>query len=142
MRRLINILSVLGILFAFLVADYYIINKVYAISNPTFLTSWVRALPLQPDKRSVYVEWWAVAGASGYHLRYTSTPFSTNAANTTFTQIYNGTSLNYTHTGLKDNYWYAYQVRAYDASSNSNWYPTNAYGVAVQPAGLKWEEVY
>jgi len=142
MRRLINILSVLIIIFAFLVFDYHLINKVFAVSAPSAVTSWVRALPLQPTKRSVYVGWNGVndAAFSKYYLQCANSPFSANTP-TSFVVIYNGTALNYIHNNLSDNYWYSYRVIASNTSGvNSTWSP--AHGVAIQPAGLKWEETY
>ncbi len=142
MKRLINICSVLSVLILFLFFDFYLINKVFAIPGvPGTLTSWVRALPLQPTKRSVYVGWGQVANATGYYLECANSPIANTP--TSFTVIANITSnatISYIHNNLSDNNWYTYRVRAYDGSGNSNYTP--AHGVAIYPAGLKWEETY
>lgn len=143
MRRLVNILSVLIIIFSFLVFDYCLIRNVSAIGAPSALTSWVRALPLHPQKRSIYVEWARVENAVWYNLEYSSYPFSTNSPTNVFVGISpaNYTATSFIHNNLSDNNWYVYRVRAVDANGvYSNYSP--AHGVAVKPAGLKWEEVY
>ncbi|MCM8778998.1 MAG: hypothetical protein NC898_02810 [Candidatus Omnitrophica bacterium] len=143
MKRLVNLLSLLIIIISFFVFDYYFINKILAIDAPSALTSWVRALPLHPQKRSIYVEWSPVTNAAWYNLEYSSYPFSTNSPTNVFVGITpaNYTPTSYIHNNLSDNNWYVYRVRAVDANGvYSNYSP--AHGVAVKPAGLRWEEIY
>ncbi|MCX5657313.1 MAG: hypothetical protein NTZ48_03685 [Candidatus Omnitrophica bacterium] len=142
MKRLINICSVSSVLILFLLFDFYLISKVFAIPGvPTPMTSWVRALPLQPTKRSVYVGWGQVTNATGYYLECANSPIANTP--TSFTVIANITSNatnNYIHNNLSDGNWYIYRVRAYDAGGNANY--TVVHGVAIYPAGLRWEETY
>ncbi len=137
-------LAVLAVLFAFLVFDYHIIRMVFAqVPAPTGLTSWIRALPLQPTRRSVYVQWNASANAAWYRLEYSNYPFSTNSPTNTFTVLTNSfqTGTSYIHNNLSDNFWYVYRVQAVAANGNISDF-SNAHGVPMRPAGLKWEEVY
>lgn len=144
MRRLVNLLSIWIIIISFLFFDCWIIKNVFSQpSAPSALTSWVRALPLHPQKRSIYVEWSASAGASWYNLECSNYPFSTNSPTNVFVGITpaNYTATSYIHNNLSDNNWYVYRVRAVAANGTySNYSP--AHGVAVKPAGLKWEEAY
>lgn len=144
MKRLVNLLSVWIIIISFLVFDYWVIRIAFSQpSPPSALTSWVRAIPLHPQKRSIYVEWTIVSGAAWYNLEYSNYSFSTNSPTNVFVGITpaNYTATSFIHNGLSDNNWYVYRVRA--VASNgvySNYSP--AHGVAVKPAGLRWEEVY
>ncbi|MCM8784457.1 MAG: hypothetical protein NC818_06810 [Candidatus Omnitrophica bacterium] len=144
MKRLVNLLSVLIMVVSFLIFDYRMIRYAFSQqSAPSALTSWVRALPLHPQKRSIYVEWSSASGASWYNLEYSNYPFSTNSPTNVFAGITpaNYTATSFIHNNLSDNNWYVYRVRAVATNGTySNYSP--AHGVAVKPAGLKWEEAY
>lgn len=145
MRRLIDMMCVLTILILFLLFDFQIINRAFATSAPSAITSWIRALPLQPTKRSVYVEWATVSGVNGYYLQCANSPFSANTPTSfvTLIQINSATTTSYTHNNLLDNYWYTYRAVAYDANGvNAALNVTPTHGVAIQPVGLRWEETY
>lgn len=142
MRRFINIFVVLVILFAFLIIDYHFIRKVFAIDPPSSLTSWIRALPLQPGKRSAYVEWTSVAGAVNYDLERAANG-ATWPTEGNFASIFKELALGYIDNNLNDNWYYVYRVRSVNADAVYSTYSTNAtFGFQMKPSGLKWEEVY
>lgn len=141
-----KILFYLLILVSFSLFLFVFIHPGYCLSAPGAVSGWVKAFPLKDGSRQIQLQWDAVSGAEKYYIYRDSfakggTPPSDPPSQTDLNPT-EATQASYTDTGLSNNYWYIYQVSAYDidTSTESDASPATSYGIFIPEVRLKWEE--